>query len=54
LERASFSEEKPNNLKPKNPGFYLDERYILYAAGLLAEVDAGKALGLMKKYVRQV
>jgi uncharacterized protein (TIGR01319 family) len=54
LEKASFSEEKPNDLKPKNPGFYLDERYILYAAGLLAEVDAGKALGLMKKYVKQV
>jgi uncharacterized protein (TIGR01319 family) len=42
----------PENLRPKNPKFYLDERYILYAAGLLAEVSPLKALRIIKKYIK--
>lgn len=54
LRRALFSEEKPQCLKPKEPVLYLDEKYVLYAAGLLADIDAAGALGLMKKYLRKV
>ena len=49
LERALFTEEKSNVLKPKNPRLYIDEKYILYAAGLLAQIDGRKSLGLMTK-----
>jgi uncharacterized protein (TIGR01319 family) len=54
LQGALSSTEQPNELKPVNPSLYVDERYILYAAGLLAEADAGKALQLMKKYLKTV
>lgn len=54
LERSLFSEEKPNVLKPKEPRLYIDEKYILYAAGLLAQVDSSKALRLMKKYLKEL
>ena len=54
LEGALFREENPFILKPKNPGFYIDEQYILYAVGLLAQVEPAKALLLAKKYLKQI
>jgi uncharacterized protein (TIGR01319 family) len=54
LEGALFQKENPAMLKPKDPKFYLDERYILYAVGLLSQVEPGKALNLAKKYLKQI
>jgi uncharacterized protein (TIGR01319 family) len=54
LEGALFSEENPFILKPKNPYFYIDEQYILYAVGLLAQVEPEKALSLAKKYLKPI
>jgi uncharacterized protein (TIGR01319 family) len=54
MEGALFREEDPFVLKPRHPRFYLDEQYILYAVGLLAQVEPPKALLLAKKYLKQI
>lgn len=54
LEGVLFRDENPFILKPKNPEFYLDEQYILYAVGLLGQVEPGKAVKLAKKYLRKI
>ena len=51
LSKALASERNPYILKPKKAGFYIDERYIMYAMGLLAQSNPGKALRIMKKYL---
>jgi uncharacterized protein (TIGR01319 family) len=54
LKETLHSEAKPFSLKPKEPAFYVDEKYILYAIGLMAEVYPDKALRIAKKYLRKV
>jgi len=54
LEGVRFREENPFILKPKKPNFYLDEQYILYAVGLLSQVEPKKALNLARKYIKQI
>jgi len=54
LEGALFREENPFVLKPENPRFYLDEQYILYAIGLLAQSEPDKSLLLAKKYLKPI
>jgi len=54
LKHALFREESRHILKPKSPKLYIDEQYIFYAAGLLAQTNPKSALALMKKYVKQV
>ena len=54
LEGALFSEADPLSLKPRSPDFFVDERYLLYAVGLLAEKAPDKALRIGKKYVRKI
>ncbi len=51
LQENQLEEEK---LTPKNPDFYLDDDYLLAAAGLLAEVEADTALQIMEKYLRKI
>jgi uncharacterized protein (TIGR01319 family) len=54
LEHALFREESRHILRPKSPKFYIDEQYILYASGLLAQTNPKLALVIMKKYLKQV
>jgi uncharacterized protein (TIGR01319 family) len=54
LEGALFREENPFVLKPRAPNFYLDEQYILYAVGLLAQVEPEKALVLARSYLKPI
>jgi uncharacterized protein (TIGR01319 family) len=54
LEGALFRETSPHILRPKNPRFYVDREYILYAAGLLAQLEPKAALALMKEYLQEV
>jgi uncharacterized protein (TIGR01319 family) len=54
LKETLHSEAKPFSLKPKEPTFYIDEKYILYAIGLMAEVYPDKALRIAKKCLRKV
>jgi uncharacterized protein (TIGR01319 family) len=54
MEGALFRKENPLVLKPKEPIFYLDEHYLLYAVGLLSQLEPVKALLLAKKYLKQI
>jgi uncharacterized protein (TIGR01319 family) len=54
LEGVLFLEENPFILKPKAPEFFIDEQYLLYAVGLLAQVEPEKALLLAKKYLKPI
>ena len=54
LEKVLYQESTPHILKPKSPRFYLDTKYILYAAGLLVPSEPGAALALMKRYLKEI
>lgn len=54
LEGALFRKENPAVLKPKDPVFYIDEHYLLFAVGLLRQVEPEKALRLAKRYLKQI
>lgn len=54
LEGAIFDENRSDILKPKSPRYYVDESYILYAAGLLAASNPKEAFHLMKKHLKEV
>lgn len=41
-------------LKPRQPEYYTDSRYILFAAGLLSELDRDLALAIMRRYLQRV
>ena len=51
LEVGKYSKEDPTSLKPKNPKFLLDEKYIMSAMGLLSLVDKDMAVRILKKYI---
>jgi uncharacterized protein (TIGR01319 family) len=54
LKHALFQEENPFILKPRDPEFYIDEQYILYAVGLLSQAEPKKALSLARKYLKRI
>jgi uncharacterized protein (TIGR01319 family) len=54
LEGVLFNEKNPFVLKPRAPRFYLDTQYVLYAVGLLAQVEPPKALTLARKCLKQI
>jgi uncharacterized protein (TIGR01319 family) len=54
LEGMVFSETNPFSLKPKMPDFYLDHKYMLYAIGLMSEVEPEKALRVAKKHLLRI
>lgn len=41
-------------LKPERADFYIDEKYIMYAVGLLSQSEPKKALKIMKKYLKPI
>jgi uncharacterized protein (TIGR01319 family) len=51
---ALFLEDTPHILKPKAPKLYLDSDYILYAGGLLSQIEPEKALRFMKKHIKEI
>ncbi|MFH1652355.1 MAG: glutamate mutase L, partial [Chloroflexota bacterium] len=54
LKSACYSAQRPDSLRPAAPRFFIDERYILFAVGLLAEISPGAALRVMKKNLKEV
>jgi uncharacterized protein (TIGR01319 family) len=54
LEGAQAAPEQPNVLKPLHPKYLLDEQYILFAIGLLAENHPDKALRIARKYLKVI
>ena len=51
LEGVLANPEDPNSLRPKAPQILIDSHYIVYAAGLLSQVNPSVALNLAKKYL---
>lgn len=54
LEGAKYDTRKLNNMKPKQPQYMLDSKYIFASMGLLATVDSELALELMKKHIKLI
>jgi uncharacterized protein (TIGR01319 family) len=54
LNRIIADSEDVGLLKPKKAEFYIDEKYIMFAIGLLAQSEPKKALRIMKKYLKPV
>ena len=52
--RGAAGSEDPSVLKPTEPRFLLDKRYILFAVGLLSLSEPEKALRIFKKYVTEL
>ncbi len=52
LQGALMKDNNEAILKPKAPKFLLDECYILFAVGLLSQVEPARALSLIKKNLR--
>ena len=44
----------PLSLRPNSPSYYLDDSYLLFAAGLLAERAPGPALKILKAHIRKL
>jgi uncharacterized protein (TIGR01319 family) len=51
LQAAYFDSSRPESLCPMSPGIFIDKNYILFAAGLLGEIEPVKALRTGKKYL---
>jgi len=54
LRVCNFNREDPTSLKPKNPKFLLDEKYIMFSMGLLSLVDEDMAVRMLKEYIVEV
>ena len=52
LEGAAADKDEPYILKPRSPAFLLDEKYIMFAIGLLSQSEPNKALRIIKKYLK--
>jgi len=51
LQAALYNETDSWALKPRNSTLYVDKRYVMYAAGILAEESPRTALRIMKRYI---
>ncbi len=54
LKAAAFNKLNPESMRPLEPSFFIDERYILYAVGLLSDVAPTPVLRIMKKHLKEV
>ena len=54
LKNIAFNPSEPFSLKPKAPTYYLDKDYILFAVGLLNEVDPNIAFRIAQKSLAQL
>lgn len=54
LASALYDAAVPWSLKPMKPAAWIDQEYLLYGIGLLAEHSPEKALRIAKKYLRRV
>ena len=54
LQKMCSDSKKPLELRPRNPIFLLDEKYILSAMGLLSMHEPEVALKIMKKNMKSI
>lgn len=52
LEGAKADKQNLMSLKPKQPKYLLDKKYIFGSMGLLSAIDAELALTIMKKEIK--
>jgi uncharacterized protein (TIGR01319 family) len=52
LSRLIADSDDVGLLKPRKADFYVDEKYIMFAIGLLAQYEPKKALRIIKKYLK--
>lgn len=51
---AVKQEDEVSVLKPENPKFMTDDKYILFAIGLMSQTEPEKALRIIKKYLKEI
>jgi uncharacterized protein (TIGR01319 family) len=54
LNMAKFTEKNSFSLRPKDARFFIDEKYILYAVGLLSTISPESGLRIMKKNLSEL
>ncbi len=54
LKGAKYEQKKYNSMKPKQPRYMLDKKYIFASMGLLATIDPELSLHIMKKEIKQI
>ncbi|GBE44019.1 MAG TPA: MutL protein [Rhizobiales bacterium] len=54
LSGCRFSEDEPGSLRPRDPALLVDNNYLLYAAGLLAEVEPEAAFDFARASLEPV
>jgi uncharacterized protein (TIGR01319 family) len=54
IKTAGFDRSHPESLRPVEPEFYIDKRYILYAVGLTSQDAPLEALKILKKHLKPV
>jgi uncharacterized protein (TIGR01319 family) len=54
LQKCLFDENNSTSLKPRNPQFWVDEKYILYAVGLLGQSEPESAFKLAARYLKRL
>lgn len=54
LKGAMYDIMTPESTKPKNPKFYLDEKYIFASMGLLSQIDADLAFDLLYNLTSEI
>ena len=54
LSAAIKAEGEETKLMPISPRLYVDEKYIMFALGLMSETEPDKALRIFKKYIREI
>lgn len=54
LEAARFNPHKFNSMKPTEPDYMLDSKYIFASMGLLSTIDPELALTIMKKEIKPI
>jgi uncharacterized protein (TIGR01319 family) len=54
LQAACWHRDSPESLRPLAPEFLIDEKYILFAVGLLAQSSPKEALRIIKKHLRKL
>jgi len=54
LEASLYSARSPASMRPREPALLVDRRYILFAAGLLAEIAPRAAANVARRHVTKV
>jgi uncharacterized protein (TIGR01319 family) len=54
LSQPAAGDDRVQTLRPRQPNFYIDSSYLLYAVGLLSESHPDAALRIFKRYITRI